>query len=237
MIDNAMRAVLPRFVSPILALYRWLGWTPNQVTCLGFAIALIASVAVALHFWWAALVLWWCSRLVDGTDGIWARSSGQTSDFGAYLDLTLDMAAYGSMVLGFAFAVPEFQGLWMAMLFLYILCVTTALSLGAQEAKRGLEPRDDRGLRLGAGLAEGGETGIAYTVFLLLPEHLLLTASVWLVVLGTTVLARTGLALRILQHPGFESDISDSSDSSDSSGGAERVAMSPGDSGPDTPKV
>jgi phosphatidylglycerophosphate synthase len=199
MIDNAMRAVLPRFVAPILVVYRRLGWTPNQVTMAGFAIALLASLAVALHFWWTALAIWWISRLVDGTDGIWARSSGQTSDFGAYLDITADMAAYGAMVLGFAVARPDLHLWWMGMLFLYILCITTALSLGTQEAKRGLEPRDDRGLRLGAGLAEGGETGIAYSLFLVLPNQLTLTASIWLVVLAITVLARSALALRILR--------------------------------------
>jgi phosphatidylglycerophosphate synthase len=213
MIDNAMRAVLPPLVGPVLALYRRFGWTPNQVTWLGFSIALVASLAVALHAWWAALGIWWLSRLVDGTDGIWARSSGQASDFGAYLDITLDMAAYGAMVVGFAVAVPELRLLWMAMLFLYILCITTALSLGMQEAKRGLAPRDDRGLRLGAGLAEGGETGIAYSVFLLFPDQLTVTASIWIVVLATTVLARTLLAARLLRSEPFISDATIDADS------------------------
>ena len=172
MIDNAFRALLPRFVGPLLALYGRLGWTPNHVTVLGLVVAFLASAAVAFHFWWLAFVLWWLSRLADGTDGLYARESGQESDFGAYLDIVLDMAAYGGMVLGFAIAAPEFQAQWMAMLFLYILCIATALSLGMQEAKRAITPRDDRGLRLGAGLAEGGETGIAYSVFLLFPNDL-----------------------------------------------------------------
>ncbi len=93
MIDNAFRAILPRFVGPILAVYGRLGWTPNQVTILGFAIACFASAAVAFHFWWLAFVLWWLSRLADGTDGLYARESGQESDFGAYFDIVLDMAA------------------------------------------------------------------------------------------------------------------------------------------------
>lgn len=198
MIDNAFRAVLPRFVGPVLAAYRRLGWTPNQITLLGFSIALAASAAVALHFWWVALVLWWLSRLADGTDGIYARSSGQASDFGAYLDIVFDMAAYGSMVLGFAVAVPELQARWLAMLFLYILCITTALALGMQEAKRRVPHRDERGLRLGAGLAEGGETGIAYSLFLLFPGTLGLTTSIWIAILLTTVVARSVLAYRSL---------------------------------------
>jgi len=199
MIDNAFRAILPRFVGPILSLYGRLGWTPNHVTALGFGIALLASAAVATHFWWAALGLWWLSRLADGTDGVYARASGQESDFGAYFDIVLDMAAYGAMVLAFAIAAPAYQAQWMAMLFLYILCIATALSLGAQEAKRAVEPRDNRGLRLGAGLAEGGETGIAYSLFLLFPSYLETSTTIWVVILAVTVIARSFLAYRILR--------------------------------------
>ncbi len=204
MIDNAFRAMLPRFVRPIVTLYGRLGWTPNHVSMLGFAIALSASAAVALHFWWLAFVLWWLSRLADGTDGLYARASGQESDFGAYLDIMLDMAAYGAMVLGFAIATPEFQAQWMAMLFLYILCITTALSLGMQEAKQAITPQDNRGLRLGAGLAEGGETGIAYSVFLLLPGFLEVSTAIWIGILIVTVIARSFLAYKTLQP---ESDV------------------------------
>lgn len=199
MIDNAFRNILPHFARPVLTLYGHLGWTPNHVTVLAFVIALFASAAVAFHFWWLAFVLWWLSRLADGTDGLYARESGQASDFGAYFDMVLDMAAYGSMVLGFAIAAPEFQAQWMAMLFLYILCIASALSLGMQEARRAIAPRDNRGLRLGAGLAEGGETGIAYSIFLLFPDRLEISTTIWVGILIVTVIARTILAYRTLR--------------------------------------
>jgi phosphatidylglycerophosphate synthase len=199
MIDNAFRSILPHFARPVLTLYAHLGWTPNHVTALAFVIALFASAAVAFHFWWLAFALWWLSRLADGTDGLYARESGQASDFGAYFDMVLDMAAYGSMVLGFAIAAPEFQARWMAMLFLYILCIASALSLGMQEARRAIAPRDNRGLRLGAGLAEGGETGIAYSIFLLFPGSLGISTTIWVGILIVTVIARTFLAYRTLR--------------------------------------
>jgi phosphatidylglycerophosphate synthase len=215
MIDNAFRAILPRFVRPVLMLYGHFGWTPNHVTVLAFVIALFASAAVAFHFWWLAFALWWLSRLADGTDGLYARESGQASDFGAYFDMLLDMAAYGSMVLGFAIAAPEFQTQWMAMLFLYILCITSALSLGMQEAKRAIAPRDNRGLRLGAGLAEGGETGIAYSIFLLFPGLLEVSTTLWVGILTTTVIARSFLAFRTLRSESSSgSEITDSAESS-----------------------
>lgn len=199
MIDDPFRAVLARRAGSVTHLYARLGLTPNQVSFAGFAVALMAATAVAAGWALLAIALWWLSRLADGTDGVYARESGQATRFGAYLDIVLDMAAYGAMVLGFAWAHPELAWAWTAMLFLYVLCITSALALGAEEEDAGLEARDDRGLRLGAGLAEGGETGIAYTAMLLLPGWLEPLAVVWLGVLVTTVVARSLLAARTLR--------------------------------------
>jgi phosphatidylglycerophosphate synthase len=199
LIDDTVRARLPRHVGPLVALYARLGLTPNQVSVLGFGVAVLSSVAVAHDHAWLALTLWWVSRLLDGTDGHYARQSGQATSFGAYLDMVLDMAAYGAMVLGFAVAEPALWPRWLTIVFLYVLCITSALALGSQEERVGRPPRDDRGLRLGAGLAEGGETGIAYSVFLLFPAWLPITTSIWIGVLALTVVLRTLLASRVLR--------------------------------------
>lgn len=198
MIDNAFRRIVPRFAGPLLALYTRWGWTPDHVTVLGLSLSLLAAAAVAAGHLWLGAGLWWMSRVADGTDGVFARASGQETDFGAYLDIVADMAAYGAMVLAFAIVWPEFGPQWTMTLFLYVLCIASALALGVQEAKRDLPPRDDRGLRLGAGLAEGGETGIAYTVFLLFPKLLPVTTWLWVAILALTVVARTLLARRLL---------------------------------------
>ena len=79
-------------------------------------------------------------------------------------------------------------------MFFYVLCITGALSLGSLEASRKLPPRDNRGLRLAAGLAEGGETGIAYTLFLLFPDYVKPLLWMWIGVLLVTVVARTAYA-------------------------------------------
>ncbi|MBW2397635.1 MAG: CDP-alcohol phosphatidyltransferase family protein, partial [Deltaproteobacteria bacterium] len=167
-------------------------------TILGFALACGAAACVVAGWPVAAVAVWWLGRLADGTDGIYARATGRESGFGAYLDIVVDMAAYSVMVVAFDIAHPELHHAWIAMLFLYVLCITSALALGAQEALADLPARDDRGLRLGAGLAEGGETGIAYMVFLLLPDWLPISAAVWIGVLAVTVISRTMLARRLL---------------------------------------
>ncbi|MGE0633431.1 MAG: CDP-alcohol phosphatidyltransferase family protein, partial [Pseudobdellovibrionaceae bacterium] len=144
--------------------------------------------------------IWWLGRLLDGTDGIFARATQQTSLFGAFLDILSDMASYSIMVLGFSLAFPDQDFAWRIVLFLYVLCITGALSLGSLQEKRKLPPQDNRGLRLAAGLAEGGETGIAYSIFLILPQFISISGWIWIGFLIVTVISRCLLAYRELRE-------------------------------------
>jgi phosphatidylglycerophosphate synthase len=198
MIDAPFRAILPSVVGPVLHLYSRLGLTPNQVTAGGALLALVAAGFTMLDMTWTAIAFWWLGRLLDGTDGIYARATGKVSDFGAYIDILLDMASYGVMPVAFSIAQPENAFLWQLVLLLYVLCITSALALGSLHEKRKLAEQDNRSLRLAAGLAEGGETGIAYTLFLAFPGSARPLIYLWIVVLIVTVVARTMLAWRTL---------------------------------------
>ncbi len=198
MIDGYARDLLPSLTRGLITCYRRIGVTPNQLTVLGFALAVLAAWLVSEGHALSAIAVWWLGRLIDGTDGILARATGKVSDFGGYLDITLDMAAYSLMVLGFHLWQPQFVVLWMVTLILYILAITSALSLGALERARGLDG-DNRSLKLAAGLAEGGETGISYTLMLLLPQYIKVLLPLWIAVLLFTFVARTGLAWRLLE--------------------------------------
>lgn len=199
MIDGPFRRFLPSVTTPLVRLYSFLGLSPNAISILSLLMASVASYFCARGDAYHAICFWWLGRLFDGTDGIYARSTSQTSDFGAYLDILCDMASYSVMILGFLNLHPELNTQWFVILFLYVLCITSALALGGIEQRLGLQNRDNRGLRLGAGLAEGGETGIAYSIFLLLPSFIDVTVSLWIGVLVLTVVARTVLAYRILK--------------------------------------
>ena len=199
MIDNPFRQVLPKYSSQLIRLYKYLRLTPNHITLLGVLIGFFSAFLVSRReFIWAGIV-WWCGRLLDGTDGIYARAIGQSSGFGAFLDILSDMAAYSSMIVGFAIAFPEIHFNWMAILFLYVLCITGALSLGNLEDKNKVLGRDNRGLRLAAGIAEGGETGVAYTLFLLFPSDVDILSKVWILILMLTVISRILLARKELR--------------------------------------
>src|SRR3989338_2410040 len=198
-IDNPFRSWLCKRAGFLIAAYQKLGLTPNGITVSSFIIAVAASANCAIGFDHFAILLWWLSRLLDGTDGIYARASNKASPFGAYLDIVCDMASYSLMILAFFFRFPGLNLMWGATLVLYVLCITSALALGSLQAELKLPPKDNRGLRLGAGLIEGGETGIAYTLFLLFPANVTLLSCIWIVLLLSTVGFRTALAYRILR--------------------------------------
>lgn len=200
MIDAPFRTILPRFVAPLLRWYERIGATPNQITAAGFVLACIAALFTSLGWHILAIIIWWLSRLLDGTDGIYARASNQVSDFGGYLDIVLDMASYSVMVLGLAAYWPQWTVAWSLVLMLYVLCITSALAFGALESKSGAAvSTDNRSLRLSAGLAEGGETGLAYTAFLMGHAAMPVLLILWIAVLIWTVVARSWLAYRCLR--------------------------------------
>lgn len=199
MIDGPFRKWLPSVSGPVIGFYRFLRLTPNMISSGALGLGVGAAIACAFGYFYTAILLWWLGRLLDGTDGIYARATGQTSEFGAYFDILCDMAAYSAMVIGLAVAFPAQGNAWLTIMFFYVLCITSALALGNLENKLGKQSNDNRGLRLGTGLAEGGETGIAYTVFLLFPSAVPWTTTLWIIILLITVVARTLLA-RSLVH-------------------------------------
>lgn len=194
MIDNHFRAKLPAYVDPLIKLIARTGLTPNQVTILGLAIGLSAALAIAKGYFIFAIALWWFSRLFDALDGIYARAYNKTSDFGAFLDIQLDMLAYSAIILGLYWQFPEFSLQWMIILLCYVLCISGALGLGSFETQHGIDDHSGRGLRIATGLAEGGETGITYTVFLLFPSFLGTTSWIWIAILSITIVSRIALA-------------------------------------------
>ena len=130
MIDDSFRQILPRFTRPLVRLYARLGLSPNAVSCLGFALAAISALFILQGWALPAIGCWWLGRLLDGTDGIYARQTERATSFGAYLDIVLDMASYSLVVLALDSVHPELHVSWMWILFLYVLCIASALALG-----------------------------------------------------------------------------------------------------------
>ncbi len=84
--------------------------SPNQISLIGFLLALITGLFVYLakynflHFLWAAVFMS-AYAIVDNLDGILARARNQVTKSGSFLDYTLDKLSY--LVLLYALILGE----------------------------------------------------------------------------------------------------------------------------------
>lgn len=172
MLDGKMRAV----IDPVVE--RWgkalgaRGVGANAVTLLGLALGLLAAALLAFGFWsgWALLPLL-AGRVADGLDGAVARATKAT-DFGGYLDIACDFLFYGAIPLAFVLRDPAVNGSAGAFLLAsFYVNGATFLGFAILAEKRGMQSRaqGEKSLYFSAGLLEGTETIVFFTVLCLWP--------------------------------------------------------------------
>lgn len=77
-----------------------LSLSPNHCTLIGLGLALVVPLGFYLHPLWGFFFMG-VSGLADSVDGSLARKTGRTSDFGAFLDSSLDRFSDVSYLFGF----------------------------------------------------------------------------------------------------------------------------------------
>ena len=192
MLDRAAAAALkPMLEAGAGALVRR-GVGADAVTLAGFAIGIVAAATIALgHFGWG-LALLLASRLADGLDGAVARLT-QTTDRGAFLDITLDFLFYASIPLAFAIAVPAANALPAAVLLAaFIGTGSSFLAFAVLAERRGLTSAayPQKGFFYLGGLTEATETLICFALMCLWPEYFAWWAYVFAVLCGFTIASR-----------------------------------------------
>src|ERR1700712_673407 len=152
--------------SPIGDLLLRLGVSPNTVTVVG-TLGVCAGALVFFPQGWLLAGVLFITVFVfsDMIDGYMARTSGQISPFGAFLDSTLDRLGDAAIFGGLAmYYVGPGDNSWVAALAIYCLTMGSvtsyararAESLGMQ-AKVGIAERSDR---LGSDLAMAGRADL-----------------------------------------------------------------------------
>jgi phosphatidylglycerophosphate synthase len=199
MLDGLMRGVIN---APLNEGGRWLaarGTSANAVTLAGLVLGLVAAVLVGIG--WSGVgvaVILLASRLADGLDGAVARARGKT-DFGGYLDIVCDFAFYGAIPLAFVLRDPEANAIPGAfLLFSFYVNAATFLGFAILAEKRGLQTRSrgEKSLYFTAGLMEGTETILCFTLLVLWPWLFAPLAWVFGVLCLVTAVARIILAER-----------------------------------------
>ena len=174
-ISPELRQRVRGFATPIAVGFGRLGLTPNQLTLVGFGVAIAAAVAADQQAWIAAAVLLIVGGVFDLFDGALARATGQASPVGAFMDSVFDRAGEAVVYVGIVagclaadFRAGELlAAMAMAAAFMvsYVRAKSESLGFtpGSRMAAVGLAPREVRIVILTIGLLLAGALGgVAY---------------------------------------------------------------------------
>lgn len=171
---------------------RWI--TPDRLTGLNLVLGLVSGVLAATQQWLPALAAWLLCRAADGVDGPLARRRldrrsrpGEEpiadSGRGGFWDISADFIVYGITVAGVAVgAVTAFDAPWLpflAVMFAYYINGSVFLAFSSIAEKTGQQQDDGRSLSFLGGLAEGAETVLVHSLWLIFPAAAWQIAAVW----------------------------------------------------------
>ena len=172
MLDQRLRVPKKWLLAPLA---RRLKVHPNAITGAGLLAGLAAAMAAAAGEFNTGLAFWVGNRFLDGLDGEVASAQGKQSDLGGYFDIMADLAVYAAIPVGLTLAVGNPPWLLLAVLLgLFYLNVGSWMYLSSILEKRAGAEVDHEftAVTMPAGLVEGGETIVLFTLFFLLPERL-----------------------------------------------------------------
>ncbi len=199
MLDASLRPRLDPVLVWIARGLQQLGVAPMALTLTGLVLGLAAAGAAALAWWWTALALWLISRLFDGLDGPLARLRGGGTAFGGYADFVADLTVYGAFVVGCALGQPDAITPLLVLLLTYYVNGASLLAYSAAAEHARIKSPDERSFHFTRGLAEGTETILAHSLFVLFPGRMGLLAWVFAAVVAVTIVQRLMLARRVLR--------------------------------------
>lgn len=168
------------------------GVKADHVTILGCGLGVAAAGLIAAGDMLAALALIIVSRICDGLDGAVARATRRT-DFGGYLDITLDFFFYGAVPFGFVLFDPAANGVaGAALIFSFYVNGASFLAYAIVAEKRGLSTsaRGVKSIYFTTGLAEASETFLVFGLFCLWPAAFAPIAWVFAAICFYTALSR-----------------------------------------------
>lgn len=208
MLDRTMRAALSGPLDAAAAALDRPGITPDRLTVAGLVLALASAGAAAAQWWVVAAALWLLSRVADGLDGTLARrrragGDGGESEAGGFLDIAADFVAYGAGVFGVAWGATAAFGIpwwpFLLVLLTYYVNGTAFLAFSSIAERTGRRIDDGRSLSFLGRIAEGTETIVVHTLWLLLPFWAGWIALVWGLFVGVSAVQRVVVGYRLLR--------------------------------------
>lgn len=192
MLDGALKPHIDPIMTRLGRGLVKMGFTADLVTIGGLVLGLVAAAFIAFELYLLGMIFLLASRIFDGLDGAVARLT-QPTDFGGYLDITLDFVFYGAIPLAFVIADPAQNGLAGAVLIFtfYINGASfLASAIMAEKHKLTTTQRGQKSFFFTTGLAEATETIAVFVLFCLVPAWFAPIAYIFAAICAYTALAR-----------------------------------------------
>ena len=173
----------------------------NTITLAGFAVGVMVVPLLWFKLYSAAMTVILVNRFFDGLDGAVARKRGPTN-LGGYLDITCDFIFYSVVIMGFALADRENNGLVAAFLiFSFIGTSSSFLAFAAAAEKKGISTNAHgiKGFFYLGGLTEGTETILFFVIICMYPATFPVLAVLFGSFCWITVLVRFSCAFTLLR--------------------------------------
>lgn len=200
--DAFLRQQKDRVMMPI-AKSAFVSISPNAISVIAMLIGLGSVAAILAQSYWVGLMLWAMNRIMDGLDGLVARTHQKQSDFGGYLDLFLDFIIYLSVPMAFMVVNPKTTALWSGIFLMnsFVLNSISWTTLSALLEKRQRQTLNRlTSMEMPTGLIEGAETIVFYTLFYLFPEYVAYLFTLMAVLVVFTASQRLWWAYRYLNE-------------------------------------
>lgn len=182
-----------------------IGISANIVTIIGFMIGLLAINFLSMERYGIALLCILLNRFFDALDGAMARNS-KVTEFGVFLDATLDYTFYAGVIFGFALANSAQNAVAASfLLFAFTAAACAMLSYAVIAYKNNNDEKlkiEQSPFYLG-GVAQGFETLVALVVLCIMPSWFLQIAIVLgclCIVKALTVITAAYYSFEIVGH-------------------------------------
>lgn len=147
------------------------GISANLASLTGFAVGMLAINFLAMNMYFWALVCILLKRFFDALDGAIAKN-GKPSDFGVFLDASLDYIFYAGVIFGFALANPWENAVAASFLLFGFSASASAMlayAVIAYKNSRKAEPDLEQSPFYLGGMAQGFETLTALVILCIVP--------------------------------------------------------------------
>ncbi len=211
MFDPWLRPAKDRLLTPLAEAVG--GVDPGSITGAALAVGLGAAWAGYSSAFMIGLGLWVLCRILDGLDGLVARTQGTASELGGLLDLVADYIVYAAVPVALALrpAAPELLPAAALLLLSTFYVNAAAWMVSSALLERRGHARGPTAITIPEGLVSGGETVVFYGLFFLLPGWQVELFLLMALLTAITVVQRVVWAVRTFGAPkrspiGIESD-------------------------------